>query len=144
MAEKEIENVIRNLIDSLEKKDMNRALSFFTDDATWFATQGTFKGRDEIKRYLAYLGNLDFKFIYEGVGIIVQENKAASQSIYEATYKGTTIKVSNICTYEFSGDRIKYHWAMMDRLSMAKQFSTGPIAKKIVNSIIARTEMGLH
>jgi uncharacterized protein (TIGR02246 family) len=144
MAEKEIENVIRDLIDSLEKKDMNRALSFFTDDATWFTTQGTFRGRDEIKRYLAYMGNYDLKFTYDGVGILVQGNKAVSQSTYGATYKGTTIKVSNICTYEFSGDRIKNHWAMMDRLSMAKQFATGPIARKIVNSIIAQTEKGLR
>ena len=50
MAEKEIENTIRNFVDALEKKDIDRVLSFFTDDATWFTTQGTFKGKEEIKR----------------------------------------------------------------------------------------------
>jgi len=144
MAEKEIENVIRNLIDSLEKKDIDRALSLLTDDSTWSIPQGTFRGRDEIKRYLAWLGNYDIKFTDDGVGIIIQGNKAAYQSTYDATYKGTTIKVSNICTYEFSGDRIKNHWTMMDRLSMVKQFATGPIARKVVNSIIAQTEKGLR
>ena len=68
MEEKEIENVIRNLVDSLEKNDVDKALSLFTDDATWFITQGTFRGRDEIKKYLAWLGNslTDVKFTDDG------------------------------------------------------------------------------
>lgn len=48
MAENEIESTIRNFVDALEKKDMDRALLPFTDDATWFTTEGTFKGKDEI------------------------------------------------------------------------------------------------
>ena len=32
----------------------------------------------------------------------------------------------------------------MDRLSLAKQAVKGPVARKIVNTIIARTEEGLH
>jgi ketosteroid isomerase-like protein len=146
MAEKEIENIIRDLVYSLEKKDIDKALSFFTDDATWFTTQGTFRGRDEIKKYLVWMANslTDVKFSDDGVGIIVQGDKAIYQSTYDALYKGIKIKVANVCTYEFSGDRIKNHWTIMDRLGLAKQAATGPIARKVVNSVIARTEEGLH
>ncbi len=89
MAEKEMENTIRNFVDSLEKKDIERALSFFTDDATWFTTQGTFKGKDEIKRYIAWMSKTltDLKFTDDGIGIIIQGNKAVYQSIFELPMK---------------------------------------------------------
>ena len=53
MAEKEIESIIRDFVDALEKKDMDIVLSFFTDNATWVTTEGTFKVKEEIKKYLA-------------------------------------------------------------------------------------------
>lgn len=146
MAEKEMENTIRDFVDALEKKDNDRALSFFSDDAKWFTAEGTFIGRDEIKRYLAWMSKTltDMKFTDDGVGIIIQEDKAVYQSIYESTYEGIKIKVGIVCTYEFSGDRIKNHWIITDRLSMAKQIAKGPIAKMAVNTIVSRMEKGLH
>jgi ketosteroid isomerase-like protein len=146
MEEKEIENTIRNFVDALEKNDMDRALPFFTDDATWFTPEGTFIGRDEIKRYLAWMSNAltDVKFTDDGVGIIIQGDKAIYQSISESTYEGIKIKVGNVCTYEFSGDRIKNHWIITDRLSMVKQAAKGPIARMAVNTIVSRMEKGLR
>ena len=146
MAEKEIESIIRDFVDALEKKDIDRALSFFTDDATWFTTQGAFKGKEEIKRYIAWMSKslTGVKFADDGVGIIIQGNKAVYQTIFESIYEGIKIKVNNVCTYEFSGEKIKNHWIITDRLSMAKQAATGPIARKAVNTIIARMEKGLH
>ena len=146
MAEKEMENTIRDFVDALEKKDTNRALSFFTDDATWFTAEGTFIGRDEIKRYLAWMSKTltDMKFTDSGVGIIIQGDKAVYQTTYESTYEGIKIKVGNVCTYEFSGDRITNHWIITDRLSVAKQAAKGPIARMAVNTIVSRMEKGLH
>lgn len=146
MDEREMEKTIRSFVDSLEKKDVERALSYFTDDATWFTTQGIFNGKEQIKKYGEWLANFntDIKFRDEGVGIIVKDNKAVYQTTYDAKYKGIKISVGNVCTYEFSGDKIKNHWLFMDRLSLAKQVATGPIARKAVNTIIARTEEGLN
>lgn len=146
MAKKEIENTIRNFVDALEKKDIDRALSYFIDDATWFTTQGIFKGKEEIKRYVSWMSKYltGVKFTDDGVGIIIQGNKAVYQTIFESTYEGIKIKVNNVCTYEFSGENIKNHWIITDRLSMAKQAATGPIARKAVNTIIVRMEKGLH
>ena len=146
MDEKEIERIIRDFVDSLEKKDIDRSLSFFTDDSTWFTTQGTFKGKEEIKRYVAWMSKslTGVKFTGDGVGVIIQGNKAVYQSIFDSTYEGIKIRVSSVCTYEFSGEKIKNHWIITDRLSMAKQAATGPIARKAVNTIVARMEKGLH
>ena len=146
MAEKEMENTIRSFVETLEKKDVEKTLSFFTDDATWFTTQGIFKGKEEIKRYVSWMSkNLTgAKFTDGGIGIIIQGNKAVYQTIFESTYEGIKIKVNNVCTYEFSGEKIKNHWTISDRLSMAKQAATGPIARKAVNTIVARMEKGLH
>ena len=146
MDEKEIERIIRDFVDSLEKKDIDRSISFFTEDATWFTTQGTFKGKEEIKRYVAWMSKslTGLKFTDDGVAIIVAGNKAVYQSIFDSTYEGIKIRVSSVCTYEFSGEKIKNHWIINDRLSMAKQAATGPIARKAVNTIVARMEKGLH
>jgi len=146
MNDKEIENTIRNFVDALEKKDIDRVLLPFNDDATWFTTQGIFKGKEEIKRYVSWMSKslTGVKFTNDGVGIIIQGNKAVYQTIFESTYEGIKIKVNNVCTYEFSGENIKNHWIITDRLSMAKQAATGPIARKAVNTIIARMEKGLH
>lgn len=146
MAEKEIESIIRDLVDALEKKDIDRALSHFTDDATWFTTQGIFKGKEEIKRYVAWMSKslMGLKFTDDGVAILIQENKAVYQYIFEYAYEEIKIRASSICTYEFSGEKIKNHWTINDRLSMAKQAATGPIARKAVNTIVARMEKGLH
>ena len=146
MAKKEIESIIRDLVDALEKKDIDRVLSHFTDDSTWFTTQGIFKGKEEIKRYVAWMSKslTGVKFTDDGVAILIQENKAVYQYIFEYAYEEIKIRASSICTYEFSGEKIKNHWAINDRLSMAKQAATGPIARKAVNAIVARMEKGLH
>ncbi|MGZ5491727.1 MAG: nuclear transport factor 2 family protein [Nitrososphaeraceae archaeon] len=146
MAEKEIENVIRDLIASIERKDLGGVLSCFTDDATWFTPQGIFRGKEEIKRYLDWLSNLlsNIRFTYEGLGILVLGNKGVHQSIFGATYKGIKFSVDNICTYEFSGNKIRNHWIINDRLSCAQQASAGPITRKALNMIVAKIEKELH
>ena len=145
MSEKDIESIVKDLVESLEKKDTEKALTFFTDDAIWYTPQGTFKGKNEIKRYIVWMTKVleDLKFNLDGVGILVQGNKAIHQSTYEGKFKGIKVKTANICTYEFSGDKIKNHWTINDRLSIAKQSATGPIAKKAVNTIVAKSEEGL-
>jgi len=146
MTEEEIKNVVKSLVDALEKRDIDRAVSTFTDDAEWFTPHGTFKGKDEIKKYITWMTDVlkDLKFVMDGVGLLIQGNQGIHQSIYEGTYKGIKVKAANICTYEFAEDKIKRHWTINDRLSLAKQVATGPIARKAVSTIIAKTEEGLH
>ena len=144
IAEK-IKSKVRDYIDAINKKDTEKAISFFTDDATWTANEGTFKGREELKRYINWMFESlpDITFSDDGIGIIVQENIAVYQHTFEATVEGIKIKVPSICVYKFSGEKCKNHWAYNDRLSSAKQAVTGPIARKAVNTLINRMEKGL-
>ena len=145
MADK-LETVIRNYIEALEKRDLDRALSFFTDDATWYTSEGVFKGKEELKKYTSWMFETvkDLKFADDGIGIVVQGSKAVYQHTWSGINEGTDIKVESVCTYEFRGDKCKSHWTINDRLLIAKQAATGFIARKAVGSILKQIEKGLH
>jgi len=144
MAEN-IESKIRDYVDAFNKKDLDRALSFFADDATWSAPEGTFKGKEEINKYMTWvLESLhDETLSDDGIGIIVQGDKAVYQHTLEGTIEGNKYKVPSICIYEFSGEKCKNHWSLLDRITIAKQTVTGPIARKVVNTTVNRMEKGL-
>ena len=144
MAE-EIESKVQDYMSAINNKDIDKALSFFSDDVTWYANEGTFRGQEEVKRYLTWMFESlqDITLADDGIGIIVQGNTAVFQHTYEATIGGNKIKVPAVCVYEFSGEKCKNHWAYNDRVSLARQAASGPIARKVVNSLINRLEKGL-
>jgi len=146
MVKKEIEIIIRDFADALEKKDAERALSFFIDDATWFNVEGTFKGKEQIKRYITWMfkSSSDMKFKDDGIGIILQGNKAVYQNICEFTYEGKKIIMNIIDIFEFIEGKCITHWTMSDRLSTAKQAVAGPIARMAVSKISTQMQKGLN
>ncbi len=146
MAENKKESAIRDYVDALEKKDVDRSLTFFTDDATWTNTEGVFKGKEEIRKYTIWMleSLADLTFTDNGVGIMVDRNKAVYQNIFEGTNEGNRIKVNSICTYQFEGDKCNQHFTTTDRMSMAKQAATGPFTRMAVNAIVKRLEKGLR
>lgn len=146
MAENKKVSAIRNYVDALEKKDVDRALTFFTDDATWTNTEGEFKGKEEIRRYTIWMleSLSDLTFTDNGVGIMIDGNKAVFQNIFEASNEGNRIKVNSICTYQFDGDKCVKHFTTTDRLAMAKQAATGLFEGIAVNAIVKRVEKGLR
>ena len=148
LSEEKNENSIRNFIDALEKNDVERALSFFADDAVWHAPEGEFKGKDEIRRYLTWFastGRVQIqKFEDTGIGVVVKDDKAVYEYIWEATMEGTRIREPGVCIYEFSDGKCVYHRSIYDRISGAKQGVTGFIAKRVVNSVLDQLEEGLR
>lgn len=148
MAEEKIESSIRDLIDAVEKNDVERALSFFADDAVWLAPEGEFKGKDELKRYITWLTSTGpsqiQKFEDTGIGILVKGNKAVYEYVCEATIEGTRIRTPGVCIYEFRDDKCVYHRSIFDRISGAKQGATGFIASRAVNSVVDQMERGLR
>jgi ketosteroid isomerase-like protein len=110
-TENKYEAIILDYEDALIKNDIDRALSFFTDDAIWFNAKGIFKGREELKKYLTWLFKTvsDIKIFNDGVGIVVQGNKGIYQHIFECTIKGYKTRVPTFCTYLFNGNKCKIH-----------------------------------
>ena len=120
MSTEIIESKIRDVVDAMEKYDMERALSFFADDAVWHAPEGEFRGKDEIKRYISWMTSpervADVKFEDTGIGILVKDNRAVYEHIWKGTYEGTRIREPSVCVYEFSDGKCIYHRSIYDRI----------------------------
>ncbi len=146
MAKEKMETIIRDYIEAFVKGDIEKALSFFAEDATYVTPWGTFKGKDEIRRFLTWNAQTvtDFTVTDSGIGIMVQENKAVYEHILGATMEGVRGEVLSMCAYEFSDEKIQHLRTVLDRLSIAKQVAKGWLAKRVVNSVVKRTEKGLH
>ena len=146
MAKEEIISIMRNFKDAYNKKDIEKLLSLFTEDADWVNPDGIYKGKEEIKNYLKWVFEIvpDQKLIESGVKIIAEEDRAAYEHILEGSFEGMKYQILVLCIYEFKGDKIQHTRAAYDRLSLAKQVAKGPVAKTAVNSIINRMEKGLH
>ena len=147
MSEEKIESVIRAWGAALETKDVEKALSLVADDAVWMNDEGTFKGKEDWKRYLTWLtkGIAEGKFKDTGIGVMVKGNKAVWQYTLEGkTLDGMKFAVPGVCLYEFKNEKIFQHTTIGDRLTLAKQVAKGAIQKRIVNSIVNAAEKGLH
>jgi len=147
MSEEKIESVIRSWREAVEKADVEKALSFVAEDAVWVANEGTFKGKEEWKRYLTWMAkvNTDLKFKDAGIGVMTKGNKAVSQFTIEAkTQDGMKYEVPGVCVYEFKNEKIQRHWSVSDRLSVVKQAAKGTFAKRVVGAVVNSCEKGLR
>ncbi len=148
MSEEKIESVIRGWREALEAKDVEKALSFVAEDAVWNADEGTFKGKQEWKRYLTWMANgeiVESKFKDTGIGVMVKGDKAVSQyNLVGKTKDGSKFEVPGVCLYEFKDDKIQQHTTIVDRLLLAKQVGKGIVAERIVGSVVSRVEKGLR
>jgi len=145
MADEKIPGIMRDFVKAMEKGDVEKQLSLLTEDAVWANPNGTFKGKEELRRYLTvFLGSMKDVTVTEcGHGIIVQGNKAFFEHVVGGTIDGRRADVLAMCAYEFSGDKIKEVRTTYDRLSMAQQAATG-LGKWMANMIVKQMEKGLR
>jgi ketosteroid isomerase-like protein len=146
MAEQQIKSIMRDYIKVLAARDVEKALSFFAEDATLVAPDGTFKGKGELKRYLTRMGQVtpDLKVTETGIKIMVQGNTGVYEHVLSGTSEGMKWEALAMCVYEFTGDKIQNLREVYDRLLIAKQTVKGMLAKKAVNSIVNAFEKGLR
>jgi predicted ester cyclase len=137
--------VMRSIHVALINKDVDKAVSFYRDDATLVANEGTFKGIQEIRRYYSWLLQQwpELKFIERM--LLVDGNKAACEYVVEGTGReGMGSKFSGVHMYEFRNGKVQQVRAYSDRLLIAKQLARGWLAKRLVSSIVDRMQRGLH
>jgi hypothetical protein len=145
MSKEELISMMRKFKDVFNKKNLEKSLSFFAEDADWVNPNGEFKGKEEIKNYFKWVFeiNPDQKIIESGIKIIAEEDKAVYEHILEGSFEGMKYQILALCIYESKGSKFQHLRTTYDRLSMAKQLAKGPIAKTAVNTIIKRMEKGL-
>ena len=146
MPEEKIANIMRDFVKTMETGDVEKTLSFFTDDGVWVNPNGTFKGKDAVRRYFTVLSQSmrDMKVTESGNGIIVQGNKAFFEHVISGTFRGQRCEALAMCAYEFSGEKIKEIRSVFDRLLMAKQTAKGWLARSLVNFMAKQAEKGLR
>jgi ketosteroid isomerase-like protein len=149
MSEEKIASIVHGFGRvSHEKRDVEKMLSFLTEDVVWVNNEGTFKGKEDLKRYFTWETQRmsDAKIRDAGIGIIVKGNIAVHEEVFEgSTSDGRRFGgIPVIIVEEFSGEKIQRHREYFDRLSMAKQAAKGPFERMIVGSIVNRFEKGLH
>jgi predicted ester cyclase len=146
MSEENIENAMHNFMAAIVERDVEKSLSFFAEDAAYVTPEGTFKGKEELRRYLTWVIQdiPDLTAIDTGIGIIVKGNKAVYEHTLAGTINGVKCRWLSICTYEFSEGKIQRLRSVYDRLSIGKQVAQGWFAKRVLNSFIKRAEKGLY
>ena len=146
MAEEKIAGLMRDFVKAMAQGDVEKTVSFFAEDGVWVTPNGTFRGKEELRRSLVGMAQTmrDMSITECGNGIIVQGNKAFFEHVIVATVEGQRAEVLAICAYEFRGEKIQEARTTFDRLLLAKQAAKGWLPKKLVNSIIKQAEKGLH
>jgi uncharacterized protein (TIGR02246 family) len=145
MPEEKIPAIMREFVKTMSDGDVEKTLAYFTEDGVWVTPNGTARGKDELRRYLAgmYDQMKDMKVKECGNGIIVQGNKAFFEHVIAGTMQGKRAEGLAMCAYEFEGDKIKETRTTWDRLSMAQQVVSG-LPKMMVNMIVKQAEKGLR
>jgi hypothetical protein len=151
MSAEEVKSRMREFREVLESRDVEKIMSFFYDDAEWHAPEGSFKGKEQIKRYVTWNAQTtpDLKITEVGVTIVAEAGIGAYEHVLSGTVDGMKWETLGLCIYEFAGEtppnkKIKSIRSVYDRLSIAKQVSKGTMATMAVNGILKRMEKGLH
>jgi predicted ester cyclase len=134
--------IMREFVKALAAGEVDKTLSYFTDDAVSVDPSGTYRGKAEIRRDTETMAKnfKNMKVTEAGNGIIVQGDKAFFEHVLSGTYQGKKFEFLAMCAYEFSGDKIKNVRSVYDRLLVAKQVVSGWPATSIVNMVVRQME----
>lgn len=146
MADEKIPGIMRDFLKALEAKDVDKVLSFYAEDGDWTSSEGVFKGKEELRRYLTWLFALaqEPKINICGNGIIAQGNKAFVEHMISGTIMGKKVEYLAMRAWEFSDGKVNHTRTVNDRLLMAKQAAKGWLPRWVVNYIVKQAEKGLH
>ncbi len=141
-----IKSIIRNMLKAYNNRDLTSVLSFFADDATYIRSEGTFRGKEEIKRYYnwSYSNYSEIKLV-EKV-IIVEGDRAVLEWALEGTSVmggGKKAQLQGLDLFEFKNGKVQEVHIYQDRLLVAKQLASGWFEKTIINGVLKRMEKGL-
>jgi ketosteroid isomerase-like protein len=146
--------VIRDFVEAIVKQDVEKTLSFLTEDVVWGQPEGIFKGKEEVKRLLVWLPKSfwysQIKVRDAGVGILVKGNKAVYEQIIEGiSAHKRAFEAPAVSIFEFNGEKIQRYSTLCDRMTLGKQACGeqhigGWIDRKILGGILNTWEGGLH
>jgi ketosteroid isomerase-like protein len=143
----EAKKTIRNILEAFNRKDITTMLSYYTDDVTFIRSEGTFKGKEEIKKYYTWAFSNWEKLTLIEKDIIVEGDKAVLEFVQEGTsLRRIGKRLSLLCLdlFVFKEGKVQEVHICHDRLLIAKQLSDGWFENTVVNGVINTLEKGLH
>ena len=139
--------VIQNILEAFNEKDLTRMLSFFADDAVFVRPEGTFKGKEEIKRFYTWNFSNYLEIKLTEKDFVVEGNKA----VVELLSEGTSARGGNkkqrmqvLTLFEFRDGKVQRVDDYYDRLLIAQQLANGWFEKTIINGVLNRMSKGLR
>ena len=147
MAEQGLEPLIREFVGALASGDVEKAVSCFADDGAWEAPHGSFRGKEELRRYISWMAesNTDVTIADAGIGIAVlgDGDSAVFEHVIGGTFQGQRWETLAMCVYEFVDGKIRTVRAVFDRLAVAQQAAPGWLARRLVGMVVNSTQKGL-
>ena len=140
-----IKSIIRNILEAYNKKDLTSMLSFYADDAIYVRSEGTFRGKEEIKRYYNWNYSVNSEASLTEKRIIVEGDMAVIEWAFEGTSVrgGKKAQLQALSIFEFKNEKVQEVHIYQDRLLTAKQLANGWFEKTIINAVLNRMEKGL-
>ena len=124
MNEKETSRVIHDFLEAYLKQDVDKTLSFLTEDVVWIQPEGTFKGKNEVKHLLSWLPQSFWwgrmKFRDTGVGILVNGDKAVHEYMIEGVSSEGAGYEARALTWTILAIAVAYAKKRMERQIFAK------------------------
>jgi len=142
-----IKSIILNILEAYNKKDLTSLLSFFADDAAYIRSEGTFRGKEEIKRYYTWSYSNYSEVSLTETALIVEGDRAVLEWALEGTSVrggGKKAQLQGLDIFEFKNGKVQEVHIYQDRLLVAKQLVSGWFEKKIINGVVNRMEKGLR
>jgi ketosteroid isomerase-like protein len=135
-----IKTNIESYISSFEEKNVEKILSYFTDDASWIAPQYKIRGKNEIEEHVLWLfENIeDLNFINDGIGIMVNEDKAVCQKIFEAKIGEVKVKIPTMFIFRLRNNKFSNQWITNNWFEFTKNSS----AETVIDEIGSIMHMG--
>lgn len=112
MAERSNEAVVREIFDAFARKEGFALRGHFAEDAVWSVPgrgvmAGTYRGRDEIFRFLARLPReTGGTYGSELVDVLASDTRAAALYRARGTRRGRTLELDQVLLFTFADGRV--------------------------------------
>jgi ketosteroid isomerase-like protein len=148
-----VRNAVEGYVEAFARRDVEKALEFFSEDAEMTEPPGTFKGKEGVRQLLEWDVRLSpvAKSHPLGIGLLVKDNAAVEEEVLEQTYEGRPYDYPLVRVFEIGDDgKIRRLRVYFDRLSIEQQVAMqysgvrGWLFKRLINFIVAQGEKGLR
>lgn len=129
-----------DLDNDLELQDVNKMITYFSENCEIEIFGLKMKGKTDLKKWLNWFFNLFDTIKFDPIIIMVDNNIFFEEFIIHVTFnKGEKLSVKVAEVLEYQNYKVKSLRLYLDRLEFSKVFATGFLSKKIVKIIKDRS-----